>query len=59
MEEKLKEARDMLLKLSANGSISCTEARRIAEELGLPKKSLGDLANELKIKIRACELGCF
>ena len=41
------------------GKIACATAFRLAEELGLSRKDLGELLNELKIKIIQCQLGCF
>jgi hypothetical protein len=41
------------------GKIACAAALRLAKELGLPRKELGELLNELKIKITQCQLGCF
>ncbi|HHU32680.1 MAG TPA: hypothetical protein GXZ50_08480 [Clostridia bacterium] len=52
LEEKLKEA-------AKNGRISCSLARRIAAELDVPVRQVGEAANNLKIKITSCELGCF
>ncbi|MDF9409169.1 MAG: hypothetical protein A4E52_01232 [Pelotomaculum sp. PtaB.Bin013] len=46
-------------KTSKDKRISCTEARRLAEELKVPPRLIGEAANKLKIKIKACELGCF
>lgn len=42
-----------------DGKIACAAAFRLAEELGLSRKELGELLNELKIKIVQCQLGCF
>jgi hypothetical protein len=42
-----------------NDKIACAAAFRLAEELGLSRKDLGELLNELKIKIVQCQLGCF
>jgi LAO/AO transport system kinase len=42
-----------------DGKITCSEARKVAEELGIPYQEVGKVCNELKIKIVACELGCF
>ena len=39
--------------------LSCAEARRLAAELNVPVQEIGRVADELKIKIVACELGCF
>lgn len=41
------------------GRISCHSARKIAEELKVPYREVGQAADELKIKIVQCELGCF
>jgi LAO/AO transport system kinase len=41
------------------GRITCTEARKVAEELGISYREVGKVCNKLKIKIVACELGCF
>jgi hypothetical protein len=41
------------------GKIACAAAFRLAEELGLSRHDLGELLNELKIKIIHCQLGCF
>ncbi len=39
--------------------ISCPALRKIAEELGVPYREAGEAANDLKIKIKNCDLGCF
>ncbi|MCX8034104.1 MAG: molybdopterin-guanine dinucleotide biosynthesis protein MobB [Thermodesulfovibrio sp.] len=49
----------LLKERSNDGKITCSEARKIAEELKVPYIEVGKMANELKIKIRKCELGCF
>jgi hypothetical protein len=41
------------------GRIACPAAFRLAEELGLSRKDLGELLNDLRIKIIQCQLGCF
>jgi hypothetical protein len=41
------------------GKIACSAAFRLSEELGLSRHDLGELLNELKIKIVQCQLGCF
>ncbi len=42
-----------------DGKITCPEMFAIAEKLGLPRKTVGDAATQLKIKIHNCQLGCF
>jgi hypothetical protein len=56
MKEELKEE---MLKRAVNGRLSCAAAREVAEKLGLPYKEVGIAANELGIKIKDCQLGCF
>lgn len=44
---------------SDGGKISCPKARRLAKELGVSPKLVGKACDELGIKIKDCELGCF
>jgi len=41
------------------GRITCTAARKLAVELGVAPRLIGQAADVLKIRIRECELGCF
>jgi LAO/AO transport system kinase len=56
---KEKEIKRLLQGSAVDGTLTCSEARKIAEELGLSYIQAGKAANELKIKIKDCELGCF
>lgn len=56
MEEKIKEE---LQRKATGNRIVCTLARKIAEEAGVPYREVGRAADELRIKITDCELGCF
>jgi hypothetical protein len=42
-----------------DGKLSCHAALKLAEEEGIPSRTLGELLNELKIKVASCQLGCF
>jgi hypothetical protein len=42
-----------------NGKLPCAVAFKIAKKLKVAPKDVGDAANELKIKISSCQLGCF
>lgn len=44
---------------SAGGKLTCEKAHSLARELKVPLKEIGSICNELKIKITACQLGCF
>jgi hypothetical protein len=41
------------------GRIPCAAAFKLADELGIPRRKMGELLNDLKIKITQCQLGCF
>jgi len=41
------------------GRISCADAHALARKLGVELILIGKAADELKIKIRNCQLGCF
>jgi len=42
-----------------DGKIACHTALALAEELGVSPRDIGAAANQEKIKIAACQLGCF
>ena len=53
------ELKDRIRAAAPEGKIPCARAFLLAQELDLSKARLGDLFNELKIKIIQCQLGCF
>jgi hypothetical protein len=52
LEEAIKEK-------AKDAKIPCAVCFKIAEDLGIPKKELTKVLNEMKIKISQCQLGCF
>lgn len=50
---------EKLQQIASDGKISCTDARKLAEELKVHPSVVGELCDEAKIKIIGCELGCF
>jgi hypothetical protein len=42
-----------------DGRLSCERAHELGRKLGVELKEIGAACNELKIKIKACQLGCF
>ena len=48
-----------LIAAAQNGRIQCAGALSIASSFGVPAKEIGNVADELKIKISKCQLGCF
>lgn len=55
----IKEVKAKIQAKAPNGRIPCAAAFKLAEELSLTRSQLGELLNELKIKIVQCQLGCF
>lgn len=53
------EQRARIRAAAPEGEIPCPAAFRLAQELGLTRRELGELLNELRIKITQCQLGCF
>jgi len=45
--------------LALDGKISCSQALDVADQYQFQRKEMGKLLNELKIKIKNCQLGCF
>jgi len=44
---------------SKNGKLSCAEAFKLANELGVPIRKIGEACDAGCIKIAGCQLGCF
>jgi len=55
-QARLKEA---VARAAAEGRITCSAALDLAGRLGVNPAEVGAAANELHIKITACQLGCF
>jgi len=50
---------ERIKEVSKEGKISCRAAHKVAGELNVSVRRVGKLINQLKLKIVACELGCF
>jgi hypothetical protein len=44
---------------AVNDRLTCEMAHELSNSLNVPLREIGALCNELKIKISACQLGCF
>lgn len=42
-----------------DGKLPCAVCFKIAEDFGISKKEMGNILNEMKVKISQCQLGCF
>jgi hypothetical protein len=54
-----KKIEETILAKSKDGKIPCAVCFKIADDLGVPKKEITKVLNEMKIKISQCQLGCF
>ncbi|ABO51384.1 conserved hypothetical protein [Desulforamulus reducens MI-1] len=59
MDEQKEKIIQTIKETAKDGGISCTAARKIASDYNVSPKVVGDICDELKIKLKACELGCF
>ncbi len=50
---------ERLKEIAPQGRISCEAARKLAEELDISPREVGQACDEVNIRICACELGCF
>jgi hypothetical protein len=41
------------------GKIPCKKALELAQQESISPKAVGDLLNEMNIKVASCQLGCF
>jgi putative N-acetylmannosamine-6-phosphate epimerase len=56
IDEKVLEA---VKNVATEGRLSCGQAEKLAEELGVKRMVIGQACDRLKIKIKGCQLGCF
>jgi hypothetical protein len=59
MKERKKLIREAVEKALRNGRLTCDAAHAIGKELNVPLREIGAVCDELKVKITACQLGCF
>lgn len=57
MEDK--ELRNLIEEKQKDQRIACKTALSIAEIAGVSPRRVGEMLNEMKIKIHSCQLGCF
>ena len=50
---------DAIRSAAQNDRLTCEKAHDLARELNVSLQEIGAVCNELKIKISACQLGCF
>jgi hypothetical protein len=58
-EEPSSELRQTIAAAAHDGRLSCKEVWEIAERMNLPKMSVGNACESMKIRIKPCQLGAF
>ncbi len=59
MEKKKEMVLEKVREASREGRLACRKAFELAGALGVNPSEVGAAADELGIKIAACQLGCF
>jgi len=54
--KKLEEA---VLGKAKDGKLPCALCFKMADDFGISRKEMGEILNEMNIKISQCQLGCF
>jgi hypothetical protein len=55
----LEQVKEAVERAATNGVLTCHDARALAEELEVEYSLVGRACNEVGVKVRVCELGCF
>ena len=48
-----------VIQASVDGRLTCEKAHELGKELDVALNEIGAVCNELSIKIKDCQLGCF
>ena len=58
--DSMENLRDIIQrKLHGDKKLSCSDAFKIAEENGISAAEVGKTCDEMDVKIKGCQLGCF
>ena len=55
-KEATKEA---VRRAATDGRLTCDKAHELGKELEISLREIGEICDELNVKIKACQLGCF
>ncbi len=59
MTTEMDKIKERVKEVAKDGKLACRVAFQIAAEFDVAPRKVGDAANELKIKLAGCQLGCF
>lgn len=54
-----KKLEEVILEKAKDGKLPCAICFKIAEDFGISKREMGQILNEINIRITQCQLGCF
>jgi hypothetical protein len=54
-----KRIEEAIKKKAKDGKLPCVLCFKIGEDFGISKREMGNILNEMKVKISQCQLGCF
>ncbi len=53
------ELRDVIKSQAVEGKVSCKAMLDLAEKAETTSQQIGEICNELSVKVSTCQLGCF
>jgi LAO/AO transport system kinase len=54
-----KELQDRITGTAVDGRIQCAQALAIAKDMRIPPGRVGEMLNQMDVRIIKCQLGCF
>jgi len=54
-----KRLEEVIKEKAKDGKIPCAMCFKVAEDFGISKREIGQILNEINIRISQCQLGCF
>jgi len=54
-----KKLEEVLIEKSKDGKLPCAMCFKIADDFSISRKEMGQILNEMNIRITQCQLGCF
>jgi hypothetical protein len=54
-----KRLEEIIKEKAKDGKLPCALCFKIADDFGISRGEMGEILNEIKIKISQCQLGCF
>jgi hypothetical protein len=59
MQDSKEVLREAVRKAAVENRLTCEKAHELGRQLDVPLQEIGAICNELNIRIKECQLGCF